>query len=102
LFTAEAAKIIGSYDPATNKVDWVLGRTDRTYMIYVWPDLKRIATTNVSRDRHDHRQDRATKWTGWTWRAASGWTLPAQAGHLLQVAADRDVADLSNLIGMKP
>jgi len=24
-FTAEAAKVIGSYDPAANKVDWVLG-----------------------------------------------------------------------------
>ena len=24
-FTAEAAKVIGSYDPATKKVDWVLG-----------------------------------------------------------------------------
>ena len=48
-FTAEAAKAIGSYDPATQKIDWVLGTgQDRTHMIYVWPDLKRMATTNVN------------------------------------------------------
>ncbi len=48
-FTAEVAKAIGSYDPATQKIDWILGTgQDRTHMIYVWPDLKRIATTNVS------------------------------------------------------
>ena len=48
-FTAEGAKVIGSYDPATQKVDWVLGTgQDRTHIIYVSPDLKRIVTTNVS------------------------------------------------------
>jgi YVTN family beta-propeller protein len=48
-FTAEAAKAIGSYDPATQKVDWILGTgQDRTHMIYVWRDMQRIATTNVN------------------------------------------------------
>jgi YVTN family beta-propeller protein len=48
-FTAEAAKAIGSYDPETQKIDWVLGTgQDRTHMIFVWEDLKRIITTNVS------------------------------------------------------
>jgi DNA-binding beta-propeller fold protein YncE len=48
-FTAEAAKAIGSYDPATKKVDWVLGTgQNRTHMIYVSEDLKRIFTSNVS------------------------------------------------------
>lgn len=48
-FTAEAAKAIGSYDPATAKIDWVMGTgQDRTHMIYVFPDGKRIVTTNVS------------------------------------------------------
>lgn len=48
-FTAEAAKAIGTYDPATKKVDWVLGTgQNRTHMIYVWPDLSRIVTSNVS------------------------------------------------------
>ncbi len=48
-FTAEAAKAIGSYDPASSKVDWILGTgQNRTHMIYVAPDVKRIVTTNVS------------------------------------------------------
>ncbi len=48
-FTAEAAKAIGSYDPATKSIDWVFGTgQNRTHMIYVAPDLKRIVTTNVS------------------------------------------------------
>src|SRR5271154_3745097 len=48
-FTAEGAKVIGRYDPATQKVDWVLGTgQNRTHMIYVSADLKRIITTNVS------------------------------------------------------
>lgn len=48
-FTAEAAKAIGSYDPATQKIDWILGTgQNRTHMIYVWPDLQRMVTTNVN------------------------------------------------------
>jgi YVTN family beta-propeller protein len=48
-FTAEAAKAIGSYDPATQKIDWIFGTgQNRTHMIYVMPDLRTIVTTNVS------------------------------------------------------
>lgn len=48
-FTAEAAKAIGSYDPASKKVDWILGTgQNRTHMVFVSEDLKRIFTTNVS------------------------------------------------------
>jgi len=48
-FTAEAAKAIGRYDPATHKVDWMLGTgQNRTHMIYVSDDQQRIITTNVS------------------------------------------------------
>ena len=48
-FTAEAAKAIGSYDPATDKIDWIMGiGQNRTHMVYVFPDAKRIVTTNVS------------------------------------------------------
>jgi YVTN family beta-propeller protein len=47
-FTAEAAKAIGSYDPATSKIDLILGSgQDGTHMIYTFPDLARIVTTNV-------------------------------------------------------
>jgi YVTN family beta-propeller protein len=48
-FTAEAAKAIGSYDPASKSVDWILGTgQNRTHMIYVSPDMKLMVTTNVS------------------------------------------------------
>ncbi|MGA8271672.1 MAG: YncE family protein [Candidatus Sulfotelmatobacter sp.] len=48
-FTAEAAKAIGSYDPAAKSIDWILGTgQNRTHMIYVSPDMKLIVTTNVS------------------------------------------------------
>jgi YVTN family beta-propeller protein len=48
-FTAEGAKAIGRYDPAKKAVDWILGTgQDRTHMIYVSEDMKRIFTTNVS------------------------------------------------------
>jgi YVTN family beta-propeller protein len=48
-FTAEAAKAIGSYDPAANRVDWIMGTgQNRTHMIYVFPGLNQIVTTNVS------------------------------------------------------
>ena len=48
-FTAEAAKVIGSYDPAVKKIDWVLGTgQNRTHMLVVMDDLKRIITSNVS------------------------------------------------------
>jgi len=48
-FTAEGSKAIGRYDPATDKLDWSMGTgQDRTHMIYVTPDGKRIYTTNVS------------------------------------------------------
>jgi YVTN family beta-propeller protein len=48
-FTAEAAKVIGSYDPATDKIDWVIGTgQNRTHMIYVFPGGKKILTTNVN------------------------------------------------------
>jgi YVTN family beta-propeller protein len=47
-FTTEAAKAIGSYDPATKRVDWIMGTGQRgTHMIYVSPELNRIVTTNV-------------------------------------------------------
>lgn len=48
-FTAEAAKVIASYDPATQKVDWILGTgQNRTHMLLVSEDQKRIITTNIS------------------------------------------------------
>jgi YVTN family beta-propeller protein len=48
-FTAETNKVFGSYDPASQKIDWVMGTgQDRTHMVIVSSDLNRIATSNVS------------------------------------------------------
>jgi YVTN family beta-propeller protein len=50
-FTAEANKIIGSYDPASEQIDWLLGLgQERTHMIVVSPDAKKIYTANVNSD----------------------------------------------------
>ena len=48
-FTVEANLAIGRYDPASNKVDWILGTgQERTHMIVVSKDQKTIFTSNVS------------------------------------------------------
>jgi YVTN family beta-propeller protein len=48
-FTVEGSKAIGRFDPATQKVDWVLGTgQDRTHMIWVSEDEKKIVTANVA------------------------------------------------------
>jgi YVTN family beta-propeller protein len=48
-FTAETNKVIGRYDPATRRVDWILGTgQDRTHMVWVAPSLDRIFTSNVN------------------------------------------------------
>jgi YVTN family beta-propeller protein len=48
-FTAEGAKAVGRYDPATNKIDWIMGTgQNRTHMLYVTSDEKQVYTTNVS------------------------------------------------------
>ena len=48
-FTAEGAKVIARYDPASAKIDWVMGTgQNRTHMIYVTQDQKQIYTTNVA------------------------------------------------------
>lgn len=47
-FSAEGSKAVGSYDPVTAQVDWSLGTgQNRTHMIYVAQDAKKIYTTNV-------------------------------------------------------
>jgi YVTN family beta-propeller protein len=48
-FTAETNKVIGSYDPATQHVDWILGTgQDRTHMVEVSKSLDKIYTSNVN------------------------------------------------------
>src|SRR4051812_47769355 len=48
-FTVEGSKAVGSYDPTSSKIDWILGTgQNRTHMIYMAPDLNRFVTTNIS------------------------------------------------------
>ena len=47
-FTAELNKTIARYDPATNKVDWIMGTGQgRTHMLFLSQDRKKIFTSNV-------------------------------------------------------
>lgn len=48
-FTAEGSKSVVRFDPVSGKFDWAMGTgQDRTHMLYVTPDARRIYTTNVS------------------------------------------------------
>ena len=48
-FTAETNKVIGRYDPASQRVDWMIGTgQDRTHMIAVSKNLDQIITSNVN------------------------------------------------------
>lgn len=48
-FTVEGSKTIARYDPSTKTIDWVMGTgQDRTHMIYVTGNAKKIYTTNVA------------------------------------------------------
>jgi YVTN family beta-propeller protein len=48
-FTAEGAKVVGRYDPAAQKIDWVIGTgQNRTHMVIASKDLKTVFTSNVS------------------------------------------------------
>ncbi len=46
---AEGAKAVAGFDPRTNRIDWIMGNgQNRTHMLYVTTDEKRIYTSNVS------------------------------------------------------
>lgn len=50
-FTAEVNRLIGRYDPAANKVDWLMGTgQNASHMLVVTPDQKKIYTANVGSD----------------------------------------------------
>ncbi len=47
-FTAEGAKAVARFDPATSRIDWIMGTgQNRTHMLWVSDDEKKIYTTNV-------------------------------------------------------
>ncbi|MEJ1237221.1 YncE family protein [Chryseolinea sp. T2] len=48
-FTAEGSKAVGRYNPATSNLDWSMGTgQDRTHMLHVTADARKIYTTNMS------------------------------------------------------
>lgn len=48
-FTVEGSKAVACYDPSANKIEWSMGTgEDRTHMIYVTGNAKKIYTTNVA------------------------------------------------------
>jgi YVTN family beta-propeller protein len=48
-FTAEGAKAIARFNPASAKIDWIMGTgQNRTHMVYVTPGEDHIYTTNVN------------------------------------------------------
>jgi YVTN family beta-propeller protein len=50
-FTAEGSKVIGRYDPASQRIDWTLGiGQNRTHMLTVSKNESRIYTANVNSD----------------------------------------------------
>jgi YVTN family beta-propeller protein len=67
-FTAEGSKVIGCYDPATNRVEWVMGTgQDRTHMLKVMPDLRAIFTANMTSSTISvFEQDKNADASGWT------------------------------------
>jgi DNA-binding beta-propeller fold protein YncE len=50
-FTAEVNRSVARYDPATNKVDWLMGTGQNgSHMVVVSADQKRIYTANIGSD----------------------------------------------------
>jgi len=48
-FTVEMSKLIARYDPEADRIDWYMGTgQNRTHMIFVSGDGKRVVTSNVS------------------------------------------------------
>jgi YVTN family beta-propeller protein len=64
-FTAEANKVIARYDPAADRVDWVLGTGQNgTHMILISPDGTRMFTANIGSDSITV-MDQASNGGGW-------------------------------------
>jgi YVTN family beta-propeller protein len=50
-FTSEVSRTVARYDPATDRVDWVVGTGQTaTHMLAISPDAKRIYTANIASD----------------------------------------------------
>jgi YVTN family beta-propeller protein len=67
-FTVEGSKAIGSYNPTTQRVDWILGiGQNRTHMLVVAKDMSHIFTSDVNSDAITILDsDRHADVSGWT------------------------------------
>lgn len=64
-FTAELNKIVGRYDPASDKIDWLLGTgQNTTHMVLLSKDANTIFTANIGSDSVSVFE-RATDAVGW-------------------------------------
>jgi len=65
-FTAEGFDLIGSYDPAANKIDWMEGTgQDRSHVLVLNSDRTKIFTSNINSDSIDilEKVSDAPDWT---------------------------------------
>jgi YVTN family beta-propeller protein len=63
-FTAEGSKLVGRYDPVTEKVDWVMGTgQNRTHMVIASKDFKTVLTSNVSSSTISVIENQGRDWT---------------------------------------
>lgn len=107
-FTAEGSKVIGCYDPAAKRVEWVLGTgQDRTHMLKVMPGLGIIFTSSMSSNtigvfEHDKNAD-ASGWTEATipvGKAPEGFDVSPD-GKELWAASHQDVVTIIDIATKK-
>ena len=113
-FSAEGSKSVGRYDPATGKLDWSMGTgQNRTHMLYVMPDGKRVYTTNVVSGTVSILEDTLVRATGpatridWTQtvvpvgRGAEGFDVSPDGRQLWTVASDDGLISIIDLTTKK-
>ena len=66
-FTSETNRLIGRYDPATDKIDWLMGTGQAgTHMLWVSPDGARIVTCNIGSNSMSILERSATNPLNWS------------------------------------
>lgn len=109
-FTAEGSKAVGRYDPATDKLDWSMGTgQDRTHMIYVTPDGKKVYTTNISSGTVSILENTNAKpredWIQTivpTARGSEGFDVSPDGRELWTAASEDGVITVVDLVTKKP
>lgn len=97
-FTAEGFDLIGSYDPAANKIDWMEGTgQDRSHVLVLNQDRSKIFTSNINSDSIDilEKVSDAPDWTSTVVKVGKGpegidlspdgkevWTAHTQDGNV--------------------